>query len=101
MKGITEISNNRYLVQVYLSAKATIPSDQTTLGEDFELLGNVTLIYNSNGLVEYASCEVSSSSQYNSVVATSDGGQIAVGQMTGELHVDGEQISTGEDMNVL
>ena len=101
MKGITEISNNRYLVQVYLAAKTTIEASQTTLGEDFELLGNVTLIYNSNGLVEYASCEVSSSSQYNSVVATSDGGQIAVGQMTGELHVDGEQISTGEDMNVL
>ena len=101
MKGITEISNNRYLVQVYLSAKTTIEASQTTLGEDFELLGNVTLIYNSNGLVEYASSEVSSSSQYNSAVATSDGGQIAVGQMTGELHVDGEQISTGEDMNVL
>ena len=101
MKGITEISNNRYLVQVYLSAKTTIEASQTTLGEDFELLGNVTLIYNSNGLVEYASSEVSSSSQYKSVVATSDGGQIAVGQFTGKIHISADQTSTGEDINVL
>ena len=101
MKGITELPNNRYLVQVYLTAKATIPSDQTTLGEDIELLGNATLIYNSDGLVEYASSEVSSSSQYNSVVATSDGGQIAVGQMKGKLHIPAEQTSTGEDINLL
>ena len=101
MKGITEISNNRYLVQVYLAAKTTIEASQTTLGEDFELLGNVTLIYNSNGLVEYASSEVSSSSQYNSAVATSDGGQIAVGQMTGKIDIKADQTSTGEDMNVL
>ena len=101
MKGITEISNKRYLVQVYLTAKAIIPSDQTTLGEDVELLGNATLIYNSNGLVEYASSEVSSSSQYNSAVATSDGGQIAVGQMTGKLDMKSEQTSTGEDINLL
>ena len=101
MKGITEIPNKRYLVQVYLTAKAIIPSDQTTLGEDVELLGNATLIYNSNGLVEYASSEVSSSSQYNSAVATSDGGQIAVGQMTGKLDMKSEQTSTGEDINLL
>ena len=101
MKGITEIPNKRYLVQVYLTAKAIIPSDQTTLGEDVELLGNATLIYNSNGLVEYASSEVSSSSQYNSVVATSDGGQIAVGQMTGKLHIPAEQTSTGSDINMV
>ena len=101
MKGITEISNNRYLVQVYLAAKATIPSDQTTLGEDFELLGNVTLIYNSDGLVEYASNEVSSSSQYNSVVATSDGGQIAVGKFKGRLHIAAEQRSNNEDIDLL
>ena len=101
MKGITEISNNRYLVQVYLSAKTTIEASQTTLGEDFELLGNVTLIYNSNGLVEYASSEVSSSSQYKSVVATSDGGQIAVGQMTGKLSINAEQTSTGKNIELL
>lgn len=101
IKSVTELPNNRYLVQVYLSAKATIPSDQTTLGEDIELLGNVTLIYNSDGLVEYATTEVSSSSQYNSAVATSDGGQIAVGQMTGKLHINGEQTATGENINLL
>ena len=101
IKAVIELPNNRYLVQVYLTAKAIIPSDQTTLGEDVELLGNATLIYNSNGLVEYASSEVSSSSQYNSAVATSDGGQIAVGQMTGKLDIKAEQTSTGEDMNVL
>ena len=101
IKSVTELPNNRYLVQVYLTVKATIPSDQTTLGEDVELLGNATLIYNSNGLVEYASSEVISSSQYNSVVATSDGGQIAVGQMTGKLHIDGEQTATGADIDLL
>ena len=96
VKAVIELPNNRYLVQVYLSAKATIPSEQTTLGEDVELLGNVTLIYNSDGLIEYASSEVSSSSQYNSVVATSDGGQIAVGQFKGRLHIDAEQTSNNE-----
>ena len=101
IKSVTELPNNRYLVQVYLTAKATIPSDQTTLGEDVELLGNATLIYNSDGLVEYASSEVSSSSQYNSAVATSDGGQIAVGQMTGKLHVPTEQTATGENIDLL
>ena len=101
IKSVIELPNNRYLVQVYLAAKATIPSEQTTLGEDVELLGNATLIYNSDGLVEYASSEVSSSSQYNSAVATSDGGQIAVGQMTGKLHIDREQTSTGEDIDLL
>ena len=101
IKSVTELSNNRYLVQVNLTAKATIPSEQTTLGKDLELLGNVTLIYNSDGLIEYASSEVNSSSQYNSAVATDDGGQIAVGQMTGKLHIPTEQTSTGKDMNVL
>ncbi len=101
MKGITEISNNRYLVQVYLAGKATIPSEQTTLGEDVELLGNVTLIYNSDGLIEYASSEVSSSSEYNSAVETSNGGQIAVGQMTGKLSINAEQTSTGKNIELL
>ena len=101
MKGITEISNNRYLVQVYLAGKATIPSEQTTLGEDVELLGNVTLIYNSDGLIEYASSEVSSRSEYNSVVATDDGGQIAVGQFKGRLHIDAEQTSNNEHIDLL
>ena len=101
IKAVIELPNNRYLVQVYLSAKATIPSDQTTLGEDVELLGNATLIYNSDGLIEYASSEVSSSSQYNSAVATSDGGQIAVGQMTGKLSINAEQTSTGKNIELL
>ena len=101
IRAVIELPNNRYLVQVYLAAKATIPSDQTTLGEDFELLGNVTLIYNNDGLVEYASNEVSSSSQYKSVVATSDGGQIVVGEMTGKIDIKAEQTSTGEDFDLL
>ena len=101
IKSVIELPNNRYLVQVYLAGKATIPSDQTTLGEDVELLGNVTLIYNSDGLVEYASNEVSSSSQYNSVVATSDGGQIVVGEMTGKLDIKEDQTSTGEAINII
>ena len=101
IKSVIELPNNRYLVQVYLTAKATIPSDQTTLGEDVELLGRATLIYNSDGLIEYASSEVSSSSQYNAVVATSDGGQIAVGQMTGKLSINAEQTSTGKNIELL
>ena len=101
VKAVIELPNNRYLVQVYLSAKAIIPSDQTTLGREIELLGNVTLIYNRDGLVEYASSKVSSSSEYNSVVATSDGGQIAVGQFKGRLHIDAEQTSNNEDINLL
>ena len=101
IKSLIELPNNRYLVQVYLTAKATIPSDKTTLGKDLELLGNVTLIYNSDGLIEYASSEVNSSSQYNSVVATDDGGQIAVGQMTGSVHVPADQTSTGNNIDLL
>ena len=101
IKSVIELPNNRYLVQVYLAGKATIPSEQTTLGENLELLGNVTLIYNSDGLIEYVTSEIGSSSQYNSAVATSDGGQIAVGQMTGKLDMKSEQTSTGEDINLL
>ena len=100
MKGITEISNNRYLVQVYLSTKATIEASQTILGEDVELLGNATLIYNNDGLVEYASSEVSSSSKYNSAVATNEGGQIAVGTLTGVLNIKAEDTSNNKEIKL-
>ena len=101
IKSVIELPNNRYLIQVYLTAKATIPSEQTTLRKDLELLGRTTLIYNSEGKIEYTSSEVSSSSQYNSVIATDDGGQIAVGQMTGKLHIPAEQTSNDKEINLI
>ena len=94
-----EVLNNKdFLIGVDVSSVITI---NDIYGEEKQFNGNTTIRYNENGKIINLENKIASSSQYNSVTATSDGGQIAVGQMTGKINVKAEQTSIGENIDLL
>ncbi len=98
LNNVNILNDEKIMVFTNFSSKIGL---QQIDGKNKEIIGNATIIYNKDGEILNIENKISSSSQYNSAVATDDGGQIAVGQMTGKLHIPAEQTSAGEDMNVL
>ena len=99
--SINELEDGRYLLKAQFAGKTTIPTDKSIFETEKVIYGSTTLIYNQNGIIEYADSEQGNVQEYVDVVETDDGGNIAVGKFKGELKIPAEETADGKQINLI